>query len=29
MKIKHLLIGMLALAASFACNRNVDPVVEP
>lgn len=29
MKIKHLLIGMLAIAASVACNRNEDPVVEP
>lgn len=29
MKIKHLLIGMLAVVASVACNRNEDPVVEP
>ena len=28
MKIKHLLIGMLAVVASVACNRNEDPVVE-
>ena len=29
MKIKHLLIGMLAVAAAVACNRKEEPVVEP
>lgn len=29
MKIKHLLIGMLAIAATAACNRPDEPVVEP
>ena len=29
MKIKHLFIGMLAVAAAVACNRKEEPVVEP
>ena len=29
MKIKHLLIGMLAVAAAVACKRADEPVVEP
>ena len=29
MKIKHLLIGMLAMAASVACNRTDEPVETP
>ena len=29
MKIKHLLIGMLAMAASVACNRTEEPVETP
>ena len=29
MNIKHLLIGMLAVAASVACNKTEGPVVEP